>query len=88
VLVDGFWVLGLPDDLEQVVVGQEVEPGELTPLGFQELVQVLLDLLQFLVQFLQRGDETFDNKCFDCISVFIDSFHFSFEDLVNSVECR
>ena len=49
-------VLGLAQDFQEVVVGQEVEPWEDLPLGLQVHVQRLLDLLQLgvhLVQLLQ-----------------------------------
>ena len=42
-------VLGLAQDLQQVVAGDEVEAGELLALLFQIVLQTLLDLLQFFV---------------------------------------
>lgn len=46
VWLHGFGVLRLSQDLQHVVVGKEVKPGEDLPLGFQIEVQGLLDLLQ------------------------------------------
>ena len=46
-------VARLPQDLQQVVVGQEVEPGEHLPLGLQVHVQCPLDLLQLHVHLHQ-----------------------------------
>ena len=37
------WVLGLSEDLEKVVIGQEVESWEVLPLGLQVHVQRLLN---------------------------------------------
>ena len=56
VWLNSLWVLGLSQDLQEVVVGQEVESREDLPLGLQVHVQRFLDLLQFgvhLVQLLQ-----------------------------------
>ena len=38
-LTHGLWVLGLAQNLQQVIVGQEVEPWEELPLGLQIHVQ-------------------------------------------------
>ena len=42
-------VLGLGEDLQQLVVGEEVEPGEREALGLEVVVQALLDEVQQLV---------------------------------------
>ena len=44
--LDGLWVAGLREDLQQLIVGEEVEPGEQEALGLQVVLQTLLDLLQ------------------------------------------
>jgi len=49
VLVDGSGVLGLTHDLKQIIVGQEEEAREVHTLRLQELLQLLLDVLQFSV---------------------------------------
>ena len=51
--LDGLWILGLAQDLQEVIVGQEVEPWEDLTLGLQVHVQRLLDLLQFGVHLVQ-----------------------------------
>lgn len=50
-------VLGLPQYLQQVVAGQEVEAGELLPLGLQVVLQGLLDAVQLGVQVLKGREE-------------------------------
>ena len=42
-------ILGLGQDLEQLIVRQEVEPGERSSLRLQVLAETLLDLFQELV---------------------------------------
>ena len=56
--LDGGGVLGLGQDLQQLVIRQEVEPGEGRPLGLQVLAEPLLDLVQELVALLQVVQET------------------------------
>lgn len=56
VRLHGFGVFRLTQDLQQIIVGQEVEPWEDLSLGLQVHVQGFLDLLQFdvhVVQFFQ-----------------------------------
>ena len=55
VLLDLLRVTLLAKDLQQVVVGQEVETREALALRLQVLVQALLDLLQLVVHVRQRG---------------------------------
>jgi hypothetical protein len=86
VFVDRLWVLGLTNDLKQVIIREEIESGELSSLSFQELIQVLLNKLQLLVQLLESSNESFYNKGFDSISIFVDSLHLSLEDLINSIK--
>lgn len=45
--------VAVPQDAEQLVVGNEEEPGEGVPLGIQVVVQALLALLQALADVLQ-----------------------------------
>lgn len=40
-------VLGFAQDLQQLVIGEEVEAGESQPLCFQVIIQTLLDLHSF-----------------------------------------
>lgn len=44
--LDIYGVLGLAQDLQQIVAGQEVEAGKLLPLVLQVILQRLLDVLQ------------------------------------------
>mmetsp|Transcript_9244 Transcript_9244/g.8683 ORF Transcript_9244/g.8683 Transcript_9244/m.8683 type:complete len:220 (+) Transcript_9244:1155-1814(+) len=55
VLVDGVEFFGLADELEKVVVGEEVEPGEGRPFCLQVVFQLLLDILQALIGILELG---------------------------------
>ena len=47
--LDAEGVLGLGQDLEQLVVGQEVEAREGETLGLQVVIEALLDLVEQLV---------------------------------------
>ena len=47
-LLNGFRVLSLTDDIEQIIVGEEIEARELSALSLQELIQVLVDVLELL----------------------------------------
>lgn len=50
VRLDIHWVLGLPQNLQKVIAGQEVEARELLALVFQVVFQALLDALQLDLQ--------------------------------------
>jgi len=50
VRLDVHGVLGLPQDLQQVIAGQEVEARELLALVLQVVLQALLDALQLALQ--------------------------------------
>ena len=54
VRLDGLGVPGLREDLEQLVVGEKVEPREEEPLLLQVVLETLLDLLQEAVVVLER----------------------------------
>lgn len=84
--LDRFWILGLSNDLQQIVVGQEVESGEETSLAFKELVQVLLDMLKLSVQFLKNVDETFNDQGSVRVLFFVDTFHLNLETNVDICE--
>lgn len=46
-------ILGLGQDLQQLIVGEEVEAGEAHALGLEVVLEVLLDLLQCLIGLLE-----------------------------------
>lgn len=75
VLDDWSWILRLTDDLKKILVGEEIESWELGSLGLQELVQILLDVFEFLVQLIKLCKETFDNQTSEAVSLFVDSIH-------------
>jgi len=83
VLLNRLRVLGLADDLEQVVIREEVEAGEEATLALKELVQVLLDVLQLAVQLLQDIDEALDYKGAVRILLLVDALHLLLEVGVN-----
>lgn len=56
-LVDGSWVLALTNNLEQVLIGQEVEAGEDTSLTFEEGTQLFLNGLEAAIHLKQLLDE-------------------------------
>ena len=73
--LDSRGILGLGEDLKQLIIGQEVEPGEGGPLGLQVLTKTLLDLVQELVALLQvvqepgirtQGDDLVGSKKYIC----------------------
>lgn len=88
VLLNGLGVLGLADDLEQVVIREEVEAGEEATLALKELVQVLLDVLQLAVQLLQDIDEALDNKGAVRVLLLVDALHLLLEVGVDLGEDR
>lgn len=47
--LDSRGLLGLGKDLQQVIIGEEVESGELLSLLLEVLVERFLNVLQFLV---------------------------------------
>ena len=51
-------IFGLRQDLQQFIVGQEVESWEGRPLGLQVFAETFLDLVQELVTFLEVLMET------------------------------
>jgi len=51
-------VPGLREDLEQLVVGEEVEAREDEPLRLQVVLQTLVDLVQETVVVLERLQES------------------------------
>jgi hypothetical protein len=88
VLKNWLWIFGLTNNLEQVLVGKEIEPWELSSLGFQELIQILLNLFEFPIEIEQKRQEVFDDESSQAILLFVDSFHFSFEHLIVAFENR
>lgn len=55
--LNGSGLLGLGEDLEQIVVGEEVEAGKFLPLLLEVLVEALLNLLELVVAFLELFKE-------------------------------
>ena len=55
--LDCFGVLGLAEDLQEVIVGQEVEAWEDLALGFQVHIQGFLDLFKTVVHVVQLLQE-------------------------------
>ena len=86
VLKDWFWVLRLTNDLKKILIREEVESWELTSLGFQELVQVLLDLLEFLVQVIQEWKEILNDKRVQAVLGLGNSLHLGLESGVVLLE--
>jgi hypothetical protein len=78
----------LTNNFKKIIIGQEIESWELTSLGLQELIEILLNLLKFLVKVVEKGKEAFDDQAFLAVSNLGDSLHFSFENLVVSLEDR
>ena len=85
-LLNGFRVLSLADDLKQIIVGEEVEARELSTLALQELIKILLDELQLLVQLLKDIDEAFHDEGTVSILLLVNALHFNLEVLVDLVE--
>jgi len=88
VLVDSNGVLGLTNDLEQILIGKEEESGEEASLGGQQIVQLLLHdfkLVVQLVKLLDKADSVL-NESSVCIPVFVDARHFIAESVVNLLE--
>ena len=56
--LDSFWVLGLAENLEEIVVGQEVESREDLAFGLQVHVEGFLDLFQLVVHVIQLLQKT------------------------------
>jgi len=88
VLKNGFRILGLANDLQEIIIGQEIESRELSSLGFQELVQVLLDLLKFLVEVIEEVQEALHNQALLTVFNLGNSLHFCLEDLIVPLEDR
>ena len=63
VRLDVHGVLGLPQDLQQVIAGQEVEARELLTLVLQVVLQALLDALQFALQICEAIQHTWGCTC-------------------------
>jgi len=88
VLKNWLWIFRLTNDFKKIIVGQEVESWELSSLCLQELVQVLLNLLEFLVEVVEEVEESFDNQRLLSVLDLVDSLHLSLEDLIVSLEDR
>jgi hypothetical protein len=88
VLLNWLWVLGLTDDLQEIIIRQEVETREKATLSLEILTQVLLDVLQLLVQLLENVDKALNNQSAVGILFLVDSFHFNLEVLVHLVKKR
>ncbi len=56
--LDVHGVLGLSQDLQQVIAGQEVEARELLALVLQVVLQALLDALQLALQICEAIQHT------------------------------
>lgn len=54
------WILGLRQDLEQLAVREEEEPGEALPLSLEVVVEALSDQVQQLVRLLQLLQDAVD----------------------------
>ena len=85
-LLNGFRVLSLTDDLEQIIIGEEIEARELSTLALQELIQVLLNVLELLVQLLKDVDEALNDEGTVSILLLVDAFHLNLEVLIDLVE--
>lgn len=83
---DWIWILGLTNDFQKIIIGQEIESWELSSLGFQELVQVLLNLFKLLVEVIEKVKESLDNQTLLTVLNFVDSLHLSLKDLIVSFE--
>jgi len=83
---DWIWILGLTNDFQKIIIGQEIESWELSSLGFQELVQVLLNLFKLLVEVIKKVKEALNNQTLLTVLHFVDSLHLSLEDLIVSLE--
>jgi hypothetical protein len=80
VLKDWLRVFGLANDFQKILVRQEVESRELRSLGFQELLQILLNILELFIQFVEVLKEVlFLSECSLAISVFANPLHLIFE---------
>lgn len=83
---DWFWVFRLSNDLQKILIRKEIESWELSSFSFKELFKVLLDLLEFSVEFSQECQESFDNQGSKTVLFFLNSVHFSFESQVVALE--
>mmetsp|Transcript_11716 Transcript_11716/g.17888 ORF Transcript_11716/g.17888 Transcript_11716/m.17888 type:complete len:222 (-) Transcript_11716:3415-4080(-) len=68
-------LLGFGKDFEQLVVGQEVEPGEEASLGLEVVVETLLDAFQLLVGSLENLAELLNLYDSEGCGVVIDAVH-------------
>jgi len=50
------------------------------------LIQILLNLFESLVEIKQKSVEVFDNQSSQAVLLLVDSFHFSFENLIAAFE--
>lgn len=65
VRLHGLWVAGLAQNLQEVIIGQEVEAREDVALGLQVHVQRLLNVLQNRVHLCQRVQEAWERRAKD-----------------------
>lgn len=88
VLVDWSWVFSLPNDFEEILIGQEVETWEQTSLGGKQILKLLLHYLELVEHVVESCNEISDklNKGCVCLSDVPDSRHFFLEDYVNLSE--
>jgi hypothetical protein len=86
VLDNWVWILGLTNNLKQILIRQEVESWEELSLGLKEVVQVLFDVLELLVQVIENLKEVFDNQRSETVLLLVDSLHLKLEDIVDSGE--
>jgi hypothetical protein len=63
--LDGSGFLGLGENFEQIVIGQEVETGELLSLLLEIVVQFLLNKFQILVSLLETFQKPFTGADFE-----------------------
>lgn len=76
----------MANNLKKILIREEVESWELSSLGFQELVQVLLDNFELPVEVKEKRKEVLDDQSSQAIAFLVDPFHLSLEDLVISLE--
>ena len=82
----GLNILGLGQDFQELVVGQEVEPREAHSLGLQVILQILLHLLESLVTLLEELQPPWGASRLQGVASVLGPPHDVLELLINSKE--
>ena len=86
VRLHGLNILGLGQDFQELVVGQEVEPREAHSLGLQVILQILLHLLESLVTLLEELQPPWGASRLQGVASVLGPPHDVLELLINSKE--